>query len=79
VIICDEIGESEAEKILAVQNTGVPLIATAHGGALSALLLRPGIKKLYEAGVFRYYIGVSRPAGASGYYFEVKDTAGVNV
>jgi stage III sporulation protein AA len=79
VIICDEIGESEADKILAVQNTGVPLIATAHGGALSALLLRPGIKKLYEAGVFRYYIGVSRPVGASGCYFEVKDTAGVNV
>ncbi len=79
VIICDEIGEGEAEKILAVQNTGVPLIATAHGGALSALLLRPGVKKLYEAGVFRYYIGVSRPAGAMNYYFEVKDTAGVNV
>lgn len=79
VIICDEIGEGEAEKILAVQNTGVPLIATAHGGALSALLLRPGVKKLYEAGVFRYYIGVSRPAGATSYYFEVKDTAGVNV
>jgi len=79
VIICDEIGDGEADRILASQNTGVPLIATAHGGALSALLHRPGIKKLYEAGVFRYYIGVSRPHGASNYSFEVKDTAGVNV
>jgi stage III sporulation protein AA len=79
VIICDEIGDGEAEKILASQNTGVPLIATAHGGALCALMQRPGIKKLYEAGVFRYYIGVSRPCGASNYFFEVKDTAGVNI
>ncbi len=79
LIICDEIGEGEAEKILSVQNTGVPLIATAHGGALHALLLRPGIKKLYDAGVFRYYIGVSRPFGAPNYSFEVKDTAGVQV
>jgi stage III sporulation protein AA len=79
VIICDEIGDGEADKILASQNTGVPLIATAHGGALSALLMRPGIKKLYESGVFRYYIGVSRHAGSSSFYFEVKDTAGVNV
>lgn len=79
VIVCDEIGEGESEKILAVQNTGVPLIATAHGGALSALLLRPGIKKLYDAGVFRYYIGVSRPVGSAGYNFEVMDSSGVRV
>ena len=79
VIVCDEIGDGEADKILAAQNTGVPLIATAHGGALSALLMRPGMKKLYESGVFRYYIGVSRHTGSSSYYFEVKDTAGVNV
>lgn len=76
-IICDEIGDGEVEKILAAQNTGVPLIATAHGGALSSLLLRPGIKRLYDAGVFRYYIGVSRAPGASDYRFDVKDTSGV--
>jgi stage III sporulation protein AA len=79
VIICDEIGEGEAEKILAVQNTGVPLIATAHGGFISALFQRPGIKKLYDAGVFRYYIGVSRQQGTERYSFEIKDTAEVNV
>ena len=79
LIICDEIGDGEAEKIIAAQNTGVPLIATVHGGTLHALLQRPGIKKLYDAGVFRYYIGVSRASGAQEYCFEVKDTAGVNV
>ena len=79
LIICDEIGDGDAEKIISVQNTGVPLIATAHGGALAALLVRPGIKKLYDAGVFRYYIGVSRLPGAQNCSFEIRDTAGVQV
>lgn len=79
IIVCDEIGEGDAEKIISSQNTGVPLIATVHGATLGSLMMRPGVKKLYEAGVFRYYIGVSRPAGSQKYSFEVKDTAGVNV
>jgi len=79
LIVCDEIGDGDAEKIISVQNTGVPLIATVHGGSLASLLLRPGIKKLHEAGIFRYYIGVSRSLGAQKYSFEIKDTAGVQV
>ena len=79
VIICDEIGDSEAEKIISAENTGVPLIATVHGGTLASLLMRPGIKKLYDAGVFRYYVGVSRAPGAQNYAFEIKDTAGGSV
>ena len=76
-VVCDEISECEAERIVAAENTGVPLIATAHGASLAALLMRPSIKKLYEAGVFRYYIGVSRAPGAQKYAFDIKDTAGV--
>lgn len=75
LIICDEIGEGDAEKIISAQNTGVPLIATVHGGTFSSLLMRPGIKKLYDAGVFRYYIGISRAHGAQSYSFEVKEAA----
>lgn len=76
-LVCDEIGEGEAESILSAQNTGVPLIATAHGASLASLLLRPCVRKLYDAGIFRYYVGVSRAPGSQKYAFEIKDTAGV--
>jgi stage III sporulation protein SpoIIIAA len=59
--------------VLAAQNAGVPLIATAHGESFASVLLRPGIKKLYAAGVFRYFIGVCRAAGGENYSFDIKD------
>lgn len=53
LIICDEIGgREEAEAILAVQNTGVPLLASVHAARADQLLYRPGIRSLLEAGVF---------------------------
>lgn len=59
VIICDEIGSlSEAEAIVAAQNCGVPLIASAHGADLKTLFLRPQIKTLHEAHVFGLYVGI---------------------
>lgn len=73
VIVCDEIGEGEVEALLAAQNTGVPLIATAHGADFSSLMMRTGLKKLCEAGVFRYFIGVSRAAGEERFSFDIKD------
>jgi stage III sporulation protein AA len=73
VIVCDEISDGEAEAVLAAQNAGVPLIATAHGESFASVLLRPGIKKLYAAGVFRYFIGVCRAAGGENYSFDIKD------
>ncbi|MBQ0125603.1 MAG: hypothetical protein KBS59_04675, partial [Clostridiales bacterium] len=61
LIICDEIGgESEARAILAAQNCGVPLLASAHGTSRDDIMLRPNIKLLCDAGVFRYLIGISR-------------------
>lgn len=61
VVICDEIGDTdEARGIIAAQNTGVPIIATAHGSCVEGLLLRPGIKMLHDAHVFSGYIGIER-------------------
>ena len=50
VIICDEIGgEEEARAIADAQNCGVPLIASAHGGSLSSIMLKNGISTLHKA------------------------------
>ncbi len=74
-VICDEIGDSlEAQAMLSAQNSGVPLIATAHGADISSLMLRPNIKILHDAGVFRYYIGMRREDGSEKYIFTVTDT-----
>ncbi len=71
-IICDEIGGGEdAESILKNQNSGVPLIATAHANSFEALLQRPNIKKLHEARIFQYYIGISRSNESEGFIFEI--------
>lgn len=60
-ILCDEIGsEEEAWSMLAVQNAGVPILATAHADSVSGLLGRSGIALLHEARMFDYYVGVRR-------------------
>ena len=75
VIICDEIGsKEEAEAILSAQNSGVPLIATAHADSLSRLLKRPNIRTLYDSGIFRFYIGLRRAPGATRFECDVYDT-----
>lgn len=75
VIACDEIGGAEeAQAILQAQNSGVPLIATAHACDFASLLLRPNIRILHDAGIFRYYIGLSRIPESEKFTFEIKDT-----
>ena len=69
VIICDEIGDDEVSKILAAQNCGVPLIASAHGASFDEIMRRQGIKRLYDSKVFRYYIGVERVCNTLKYTF----------
>lgn len=60
VIICDEIGGfAEAEAILGAQNTGVPLVASAHARSKKELYARPAIKLLLDAGVFGYIYSVA--------------------
>ena len=68
IIICDEIGESECESVLAAQNSGVSLIASAHAGSVRELLSRRGIKRLIDNGVF----GVGVMLGA-GYTAEITE------
>lgn len=61
VVLCDEIGnESEASAILEMQNTGVPLIATAHASSFNDVLRRPPLKRLVDGGVFRGFLLLSR-------------------
>lgn len=76
VIFCDEIGSpEEARAILSAQNSGVPLIATAHADGKDALFRRPNIRVLYENGIFRYYIGIRRKADDSSFAFDIFDAA----
>ena len=75
VIFCDEIGSAEeARAILGAQNSGVPLIATAHADSREALFRRPNIRLLYENCVFRYYIGLRRRPESAKFDFDVFDT-----
>lgn len=60
-IICDEIGSyNECMMILSVQNTGVPLIASAHASDVKELVRRRNIKLLHHNMIFDYYIGIKR-------------------
>ena len=59
VIICDEIGsEDDVSAICEAQNCGVPLIASAHGESVGALLRRPSLRSLHDVRAFGLYLGV---------------------
>ena len=54
IIVLDEIGlEDEINAMLSGMNSGVGFIATAHGSNLEEVLLRPNIKRLIDAKVFK--------------------------
>lgn len=75
VIVCDEIGGiREAEAIIAAQSSGVPLIATAHSSDISSLLIRPNIKLLYDSGIFRFFIKISRSENGGKPLFDIYDS-----
>lgn len=77
VAVCDEIGGvEEARAVLAVQNCGVPLLATAHGQDLGGLLRRTGIRMLHDAGIFAYYVGIAR--ASAGFSYEVTPWEGAD-
>ena len=59
VIICDEIGsDDDASAICEAQNCGVPLIASAHGDSVGAILRRPSLLRLHSVRAFGLYLGV---------------------
>ncbi|MBQ9906520.1 MAG: Flp pilus assembly complex ATPase component TadA [Oscillospiraceae bacterium] len=56
-LICDEIGnEAETDILLQSLHTGVRIIASAHAGSLAELRMRPQIRRLTDAGVFRHAV-----------------------
>ena len=80
VIFCDEIGSAEeARAILSAQNSGVPLIATAHADSKEALLRRPNIRTLYDNHIFRYYIGIRRRSEIRSFDFDIFDSEAIEV
>ena len=79
IVACDEIGdEEEAREILAMQNSGTALLATAHGMRLHALLRRPGIRMLHTEGVFGGYIGIHRVGEEMTYHITKEEEIDVD-
>lgn len=57
-LICDEIGYSEAETILACQSMGVPMIIGAHARDIDSLIRSGPFSKLHSARLFDLYVGI---------------------
>ena len=73
-IVCDEIGSlEEAKELWEVENTGVPLLASAHAQSVAELLSRPNIRLLHRSGVFDCYVGLSRQGGTMGYHYTMRE------
>ncbi len=70
IIVLDEIGgEDEAKSLLSAVNTGVNVIATAHGSSIDEVMKRPNIKCLVDAGVFKKAVvlkGKNEPCKVKG-------------
>ena len=70
-IVCDEIGSlEEAMSLLAVENAGVPLLASAHAFGIDQLLRRQNIRVLHRAGVFDCYVGIHRESGTFRFQYD---------
>jgi stage III sporulation protein AA len=64
IIITDEIGtHGDKEAILKVLNSGVKIIASAHGYNISELKMREELLQLIRSGVFERYIVLSSQNG----------------
>lgn len=72
LIVCDEIGScEEAEAIMAAQNAGVPLLASAHASSAQGLLRRPALRMLAETAVFELYCGIRRNPPDERFIFDI--------
>lgn len=61
VIVCDELGRDEdVYAVLDAARCGVGMLASAHADGLDDLLMRPVLRKAFEAGVFERYIHLER-------------------
>lgn len=77
-MICDEIGTlDEAVALLAVENAGVPLLASAHAAGIEQLLRRQNVRLLHRAGVFDRYVGINRNSGRLQFCFYGRDEVSI--
>ena len=60
LLICDEISGAECESVLEAQNSGVALVASAHGENVGSLTKRPEMKRLLDSGVFGLTVRLER-------------------
>ena len=64
IILCDEIGTSDdADALLSAQAGGSVFLATAHAASKEAVLAKPNLKKLVEAGLFETLAVLERAPG----------------
>lgn len=56
IIICDELGSGEEECIIQNASCGVPIAASVHAASVDEAMRRPFVKRLCEAGIFKYAI-----------------------
>lgn len=67
VIVCDEIGAEESDKVINAQNTGVSLIASSHADSLDSLFRRPFMKSMIDHGVFSLFVKLWREGSVYNY------------
>ncbi len=60
VIMVDELGAADTDALNSVIWAGVPLIATVHGGSISDIQKKPGVRSLIEQGAFTTFVGISK-------------------
>ncbi len=74
LIVCDEIGHSDdVEALLSVQNSGIPILATAHGESLQMVLKRPNIRKLIDKDVFSTFARIEKTDRFAKIIFEERE------
>lgn len=74
IILCDEISsENEANAILKSANSGVVLIATTHASSYEELRSKRIFKPIFDANIFKYFVGVSRKNGDKKYNFTLNE------
>lgn len=56
IIICDELGSGEEECIIQNASCGVPIAASVHAASVDEAMRRPFVKRLCEAGIFKYAV-----------------------
>ncbi len=80
LMVCDEIGDrEEAQAIIAAQNCGVPLLASAHGESIGGLLRRTAIMKLHNSKVFAFYVRIERGTFGGEYKYNITSAEDADV